>query len=84
MHFLHIFSQELYTQGSTPQEEDQSSQDTDTMETEEHPHEPADKKEDKPKKMYHLDDSVVVWSDYLHGHLHPKTVSVIRDYSHER
>ncbi len=74
----------MYSQSGAAKEEDQSSQDTDTMETEEHPAEADEKKTAKPKKMYYLDDSVVVWSDYLYGHLHPKTVSVIRDFSHER
>ncbi|XP_072050730.1 protein misato homolog 1-like [Amphiura filiformis] len=72
----------LYTQASS-KEEDQSSQDTDTMETEENPADAAEKKEQKPKKMYYLDESVVVWSDYLYGHMHPKTVSVIREFSHD-
>ncbi|XP_030043056.1 protein misato homolog 1 [Microcaecilia unicolor] len=35
------------------------------------------------RKTYHLEGSVQVWSDYLRTHLHPKTVCVVRQYSHE-
>ena len=74
-----------FTQGSSAQtEEDRSSQDTDTMETGERQNEVDEDALKKKSKLYHLDDSVVVWSDYLYGHFHPKTVSVIKDYSHER
>lgn len=34
-------------------------------------------------KMYHLDESVSVWSDYLYGHLHPKSLAIVRDFTHQ-
>lgn len=33
-------------------------------------------------KIYHLDDSVSVWSDYLRLHLHPKSVHLLEEYQH--
>lgn len=33
-------------------------------------------------KVYDLNDSVVVWSDFLKLHLHPKTLEVVRNYQH--
>ncbi|XP_029437115.1 protein misato homolog 1 isoform X2 [Rhinatrema bivittatum] len=35
------------------------------------------------RKTYQLEGSVQVWSDYLRTHLHPKTVSVVQQYTHE-
>ena len=34
------------------------------------------------RRFYELDDSVEVWSDYLRPHLHPKTVSILPQYTH--
>lgn len=34
-------------------------------------------------KIYHLDDSVSVWSDFLYGHLHPKSLSVVKEFLHQ-
>ena len=34
------------------------------------------------KKLYNLDDSVHVWSDYLRLHLHPKTIALVNEYQH--
>ena len=36
------------------------------------------------QKLYNLDDTVNVWSDYLRIHLHPKTVHIIDAYQHDR
>ena len=36
------------------------------------------------QKLYNLDDTVNVWSDYLRIHLHPKTVHIIDAYQHGR
>lgn len=41
-------------------------------------------KEVSGQKIYDLDDSVVVWSDFLKPHLHPKTLEVIRNYQHNK
>jgi len=35
-------------------------------------------------KLYHLDDSVRVWSDFLHPHIHPRSVHIIDAYQHNR
>lgn len=35
-------------------------------------------------KVYDLNDSVVVWSDFLKLHLHPKTLEVVRNYQHNK
>jgi len=35
------------------------------------------------KKLYDLDDTVDVWSDFLRPHLHPKTVSILPQYTHD-
>ncbi|XP_026876236.1 protein misato homolog 1 isoform X2 [Electrophorus electricus] len=34
-------------------------------------------------KFYKMEGSVMVWSDFLRLHLHPRTVSVINQYNHE-
>ncbi|XP_029645942.1 protein misato homolog 1 [Octopus sinensis] len=34
-------------------------------------------------KIYNLDDSTEVWSDFLNIHLHPKTINIINDYTHK-
>jgi len=34
------------------------------------------------RRFYELDDSVEVWSDFLRPHLHPKTVSILPQYTH--
>lgn len=34
------------------------------------------------QKFYNLDDSVQVWSDFLNIHLHPKSVNIINEFSH--
>lgn len=34
-------------------------------------------------KLYNLDKSVNVWSDFLHLHLHPKTVTIVNQYNHK-
>ncbi|XP_022105673.1 protein misato homolog 1-like [Acanthaster planci] len=69
----------------THKKDDQSTPDTDTMEVEGQslegeslPGQPAA----QPTKVYHLDESIDVWSDFLHGHLHPKTVMVIKQHAH--
>lgn len=33
-------------------------------------------------KFYNLDDSVVVWSDFLKPHLHPKTMAIVKNFQH--
>ncbi|XP_065216206.1 protein misato [Planococcus citri] len=33
-------------------------------------------------KMYHLDDDVTVWSDYLGTRFHPRTINLINEYQH--
>ncbi|XP_077989542.1 protein misato homolog 1-like [Glandiceps talaboti] len=38
---------------------------------------------DVTKKIYDLDHQINVWSDYLRIHLHPKTVAVVQEYSHD-
>ncbi|XP_043936097.1 protein misato homolog 1 [Protopterus annectens] len=38
---------------------------------------------DASKKSLGLENSVQLWSDYLQVHLHPRTISVIHDYSHD-
>ncbi len=35
-------------------------------------------------KLYNLDDKVNVWSDYLRLHLHPKSVQIVEEYSHNK
>ncbi|KAI1901479.1 hypothetical protein AGOR_G00034860 [Albula goreensis] len=35
------------------------------------------------QKLYHLEGSVRVWSDFLRIHLHPRTISVINQYNHD-
>ncbi|XP_048476412.1 protein misato homolog 1 [Rhincodon typus] len=42
----------------------------------------AERALDLSQSSYRLEDSVSVWSDYLRVHLHPKTVSVIQQYTH--
>ncbi|XP_033634829.1 protein misato homolog 1-like [Asterias rubens] len=44
---------------------------------------PGQQQESKQAKVYSLDESIDVWSDFLHGHLHPKTVMVIKHHSHD-
>ena len=34
-------------------------------------------------KVYNLDDSVDVWSDFLKIHLHPKSLQMVNSYTHE-
>ncbi|XP_033107538.1 protein misato homolog 1-like [Anneissia japonica] len=69
--------------GTTSNEEDNSSQEADTTEMDE------DKMNEElmelgiEEKVYDLDDSVEVWSDFLRCHLHPKSVAVIKEYTHE-
>ena len=36
------------------------------------------------RKLYYLDDCVNVWSDYLRIHLHPKTVCIVEQYTHDK
>ena len=36
------------------------------------------------KKLYNLDNSVNVWSDFLRLHLHPKTIATIDEYQHNQ
>lgn len=33
-------------------------------------------------KLYHLDDTVNAWSDFLGPHLHPRSVTVVQEYQH--
>ncbi len=44
--------------------------------------------ESKPEvfgpKLYNLDDKVNVWSDYLKLHLHPKSVQIVEEYTHNK
>jgi len=35
-------------------------------------------------KLYNLDDAVKVWSDFLHPHMHPRSVHIIDAYQHNR
>jgi len=35
-------------------------------------------------KMYNLDESVTVWSDFLHPHIHPRSVHIVDTYQHNR
>lgn len=35
------------------------------------------------QKLYRLEGSVRVWSDFLRIHLHPRTISVINQYNHD-
>ncbi|XP_070581261.1 protein misato homolog 1-like [Ptychodera flava] len=46
---------------------------------------PSERQEtpDVTKKIYNLDNQVNVWSDYLRIHLHPKTCSVVQEYTHD-
>uniref|UniRef100_A0A1B6LBE0 Protein misato homolog 1 n=1 Tax=Graphocephala atropunctata TaxID=36148 RepID=A0A1B6LBE0_9HEMI len=34
-------------------------------------------------KLYHLDDSVRSWSDFLRPHLHPRNINLVQEYQHE-
>jgi hypothetical protein len=34
-------------------------------------------------KMYKLDESVNVWSDFLHPHMHPRSLHLINSYQHD-
>ncbi|XP_072167195.1 protein misato homolog 1-like [Diadema setosum] len=34
------------------------------------------------QKSYNLNEEVAVWSDYLYGHLHPRTISIVKEYMH--
>nr|XP_006001695.1 PREDICTED: protein misato homolog 1 [Latimeria chalumnae] len=36
-----------------------------------------------PRKVYRLETSVRVWSDFLRVHLHPRTISLIQQYNHD-
>uniref|UniRef100_A0AAY4D547 Protein misato homolog 1 n=1 Tax=Denticeps clupeoides TaxID=299321 RepID=A0AAY4D547_9TELE len=38
---------------------------------------------ERAQKMYKLEGSVRVWSDFLRLHLHPRTISVINQYNHD-
>ena len=35
-------------------------------------------------KLYNLDDVVKVWSDFLHPHVHPRSLHIIDTYQHNR
>ncbi len=35
-------------------------------------------------KLYDLDDSVRVWSDFMRLHLHPRSVALITEYQHNQ
>ena len=35
-------------------------------------------------KLYNLDDAIKVWSDFLHPHMHPRSVHIIDAYQHNR
>lgn len=37
---------------------------------------------DASSKLYNLDDTVKVWSDFLHPHMHPLSVHIIDAYQH--
>ncbi|XP_030832931.1 protein misato homolog 1 [Strongylocentrotus purpuratus] len=74
---------EYYHQGEPKvgdDEDDLSTPDMDTSEVN-----ADDSKFDDPPglKHYDLDDDVYVWSDFLRSHLHPKSVSVVKEYSHD-
>ncbi|CAH1796416.1 unnamed protein product [Owenia fusiformis] len=43
---------------------------------------PTDIEEDLTKKLYHLEKNIKVWSDFLKIYLHPKSLYVLQDYSH--
>ncbi|XP_074650914.1 protein misato homolog 1-like [Tubulanus polymorphus] len=36
-----------------------------------------------PKSLYNLDDDIKVWSDFLKIHLHPKTLNIVENFTHE-
>nr|XP_054754974.1 protein misato homolog 1-like [Lytechinus pictus] len=74
---------EYYLQGEPRVEDDEDNLSTPDMDTSEV--NADDPKDDDPPslKHYHLDDDVHVWSDYLRSHLHPKSVSIIKEYSHD-
>ncbi|GAB1607555.1 protein misato homolog 1-like [Argonauta hians] len=38
---------------------------------------------DTMNKIYNLDDSTEVWSDFLSIHLHPKSVNIFNDFTHK-
>ncbi|KAJ8386475.1 hypothetical protein AAFF_G00169450 [Aldrovandia affinis] len=38
---------------------------------------------ERAQKLYRLEGSVRVWSDFLRIHLHPRTISVINQYNHD-
>ncbi|XP_014775446.1 protein misato homolog 1 [Octopus bimaculoides] len=68
--------------------ETESAENSKEMETSEeiNKREETDRNEncDSGNKIYNLDDSTEVWSDFLNIHLHPKTVNIINDYTHKR
>lgn len=34
------------------------------------------------KRKYNFEQEVQVWSDFLYGRFHPRTVNVVREYQH--
>uniref|UniRef100_A0A1B6G8Y2 Protein misato n=1 Tax=Cuerna arida TaxID=1464854 RepID=A0A1B6G8Y2_9HEMI len=34
-------------------------------------------------KLYHLDNDVKSWSDFLRPHLHPRSINLVQEYQHE-
>ena len=36
------------------------------------------------RKLYNLDSSVEVWSDFQRVHLHPRSIQLINDFTHGR
>uniref|UniRef100_A0A8D0HKW2 Protein misato homolog 1 n=1 Tax=Sphenodon punctatus TaxID=8508 RepID=A0A8D0HKW2_SPHPU len=47
------------------------------------PASPLPGQQDTFQKMYQLEDTVQVWSDYLRVHLHPRSVFMINRYNHD-
>ncbi|XP_001624271.2 protein misato homolog 1 [Nematostella vectensis] len=43
----------------------------------------GDATEELSDKVYNLDDEIVVWSDFLGTQLHPRSVNIINEYSHD-
>ena len=35
-------------------------------------------------KLYDLDNSVEMWTDYLRPHLHPRSIHIVQEYKHDK
>ncbi|XP_078697673.1 protein misato homolog 1-like [Branchiostoma floridae x Branchiostoma belcheri] len=77
---------ERIDKGELPTEEDASSAGTEDSHDEVQeatPHSSTNPLEVFRSKLYNLDGSVSVWSDFLRIHLHPRTVSILSEYAHD-